>query len=113
MVENVELSDQNVLVAEHSSAKSPRIEISALEGLRDSLKEEITSKTRSLCAESQREPLKLLKSIPHESVCKQEENALENEPREIYTPTRALRISSTLNDDAKISRGRCLDIRAN
>ena len=104
LVKNVESSNQDVLIAVHSSAKPPRIKISVLEGLRASLKGEITSEIRSLIAESQKELLKLLKSKSSESVREQEDNSLENEPREFYTPTRSVRISSTLNNDLNISR---------
>ena len=104
LVENVGSSDKDVQIAGPSSAKSPRIEKSVLEGLRASLNEVITSEIKSLLAESQKELLKLLKSKPNESIREQEDNTLENEPREFYTPTRSVRISSTLNNDANISR---------
>ena len=52
LVENGESSDQDASIAGPFSAKTPRIENSVLEGLRVSLKEEITSKIRSLLAES-------------------------------------------------------------
>ena len=52
LVENVESICQDVLVAGPSSVKSPRLENSVLEGLRASLKEEITSEIRGLLAES-------------------------------------------------------------
>ena len=102
-VKNVESSDQNALVAGPFSDKSPRIENSVLEGLRTSLKKEITSEKNGLLAECQRELLKLLKSKPNESIREQEDNSLENEPIEFYTPTRSVKIGSTLNSDPNIS----------
>ena len=110
LVENVESSDQDASVAGSSSAKSPRIENSVLEGLRTSLKEEITSEIKGLLAESQKELLKLLKSKPNESIREQGDNALENEPREFFTPTRSVRISSILNNDPNISHN---NVRSN
>ena len=59
------------------------MENSVSEGLRTSLKEEITSEMRRLLADSQKKLLKLLKSTSNESVREQEENSLENEPREL------------------------------
>ena len=44
---NTDLSEQNTLIAGPSSAKSPRIEKSALEELRASLKDGITSDIRA------------------------------------------------------------------
>ena len=82
MVENVESSDQDVLVAGPSLAESPRIVNSVLEGLRNFLREEITSEIKGLLAKPQRELLKLLKSKPNESTREQGDNSLENEPRE-------------------------------
>ena len=83
LVGNLDLSDQEVIAAGPSSAKSPRIEKSVLKRLlRASLKEEITSEIRELLAESQRDLLKLLKRKSSETVGEQEKNALENKPRE-------------------------------
>ena len=104
LVENVDLCDQDFAIAGPSSAKSPRIENTVLEGLRSSSKEEITSEIRGLLAESQREQLKLLKLKTNESAGEQDENILENDTREFYSPTRCVRISSTLNDDTNGSR---------
>ena len=77
LAENVDLSGQNVAIAEPSSAKSPRIENSVLGGHKASLKVEIPSEIRSLLAESQIERLKLLKPKTKESKSEQDENALE------------------------------------
>ena len=110
LVENVESSDQDESVAGPSSAKSPRIENSVLEGLRTSLKEEITSEIKGLLRESQKELLKLLKSKTTESIREQEDNSLGNAPREFYTPTRSVRINSTLNDDTNINRNWTPDV---
>ena len=48
LVENVVSSHQDAPISGSSSAKSPRIENSVLEGLRSSLKEAIISEIRSL-----------------------------------------------------------------
>ena len=53
VVENPCFSDQDVSIAGPSKPKSPRIENSFSENLRDSLKEEKTSEIRSLLIESQ------------------------------------------------------------
>ena len=92
LVKIVEIRDQDVLIAEPSSTKLPRIENGVLERLRAFLKEAITSEIRSLLAESQKEFLKPLKSKPNESVREQEDNPLEIEPREFYIPTESVRI---------------------
>ena len=89
-MENLDLSDQDILVAGPSTAKSPRIENSILEGLRVSLKEEITSKFRGFLAESQKELLKLLKPKANENVRDQNENTLEGESSGFYTPKRSV-----------------------
>ena len=65
-----------------ASAKFPRIESSALESLRASLKEELTSEIRGLLAESQKELLKLLRPKTNENIDDQDENTLEGEPRD-------------------------------
>ena len=54
--------------------------------------------------ESQKEILKILKPETNKNVREQEENVFQNEPREFYTPTSSVWISSTLNDDTNISR---------
>ena len=100
---NVDSSRQHVLIAVPSRAKSSRVENSALESLRASLKEEITSEIMTWLLESQRETLKMLKPETNKKVREQEENASESEPREFYTPTRSVRISS-VNGDTNISR---------
>ena len=74
LVENVESSHQDALVAERSLAKSLRIESRVLE--------EIASEIKGLLVESQREFLKLLKSISNESTREQEDNSLESEPKD-------------------------------
>ena len=56
-VENVGLGDQNVILVEPSSAKSPRVERSELENLKASLKEERTSEIKGLLVQSQKELL--------------------------------------------------------
>ena len=101
---------RDILLVGPSSAKSPRIEGSTLEELRSSLKEEITSEIRNLLAESQRELLKLLKPKQNEPKRDQNENPPENECRDFYTPTRSVRISSTLNDDTNERRNTCIQL---
>ena len=75
---NVVLRGQDVLVAGPSRAKSPMVESNALESLRASLKEEVTSEIRTLLLESQREMLKILKPETNKNVREQEKNASEN-----------------------------------
>ena len=94
VVENSCTLDQDDGVAGPSKPKSPRVENSILESLRVSLKEEITSETKGLLAESQREMLKLLRPETRENV----EEETENETRTFHTPTKLVRISSTQND---------------
>ena len=48
--------------------------------------------------------LKILKPEANKNVKEQEENISEFEPREVYTPTRSVRINSTLNDVTNKSR---------
>ena len=67
--------EQDVSVVGPSRPKSPRIENSLLEGLRASLKEEITSEIKYLLIESQKEMLKLLRPETRE-------NARENTEQE-------------------------------
>ena len=102
--ENADLGDQEVVVAGTSSAKFPKIENRVLKALRAPLKEKTTSEIRGLLVESQSKRLKLLKPKTNENVIEQDENTLEGEPREFYTPTRCVRISSTLNDDTNAIR---------
>ena len=90
-------------VARPSNPKSPRIENSLLESLRASLKEEITSETKNLLVESQKEMLKLLKPETRGSIRENTEEEVEEEIRNFYTPTKSVRISSTQNDPS-ISR---------
>ena len=110
---NTDLNEQDILIAGPSSAKSPRIENSALEELRASLKDEITSEIKGLLAESHKDLLKLLKHKSNESIRSQDENHPENESREFHTPTRSVRINSTSNDDATASRNSIAHARHN
>ena len=96
--------DQDVMITCTSNAKSPRIENSVLEGLRASLRDEITSEIKNLLAESQREMLKLLKSKINGSVREDPEDDLENGTRNFYTPTKLVKINSTQNNDSNVSR---------
>ena len=82
LVENIDLRDQDVIVAEQSSAKSIRLEKSVLEVLKASLKKKTTSEIRGLLAEFQKELLKLLKPKTNENIREQNENALESESRD-------------------------------
>ena len=100
---NTDLNEQDILIRGPSSAKSPRKENRALEELRASLKDEITSKIKGLLAESHKELLKLLKHKSNESIKSQDENHPENQSREFHTPTRSVRMNSTSNDDATLS----------
>ena len=81
-----------------SRPKSPRVENSALESLRATLREEITSEVKNLLIESQKELLKLLKPETRENVRENIEEETENETRSFYTPTKAVTINSTQND---------------
>ena len=99
VVENSCPLEQDVSVAGPSKPKSPRVEVSFLESLRASLKEEITSEIKNLLKESQREMLKLLKPETRENV----EEETENETRSFYTPTKSVRIF-TQNNDTNVSR---------
>ena len=91
-------SNQDVEVAGPSRPKSPRIENSLLENLRASLKEEITSEIKNLLIESQKEILELLKPKTREDIRDNFDEETENETRNIYTPTKSVRINSTQND---------------
>ena len=68
VVENPCLSEQDASTAGTSKPKSPRIENSLLESLRTSLKEEITSETKNLLIESQKEMMKLLRPETRDNV---------------------------------------------
>ena len=92
--------DQEVDVVGPSKPKSPRVENSALESLRVSLKEEITSEIKNLLMESQREMLKLLRSETGENVKNSTIDETENETRSFHTPTKTVRINSTSNHDS-------------
>ena len=100
LVENPCPLDQDVVVAGPSKPKSPRVENSVLESLKDSLKEEITSEIKSLVMESKREMLKLLRSETEESVRNSTIDETENETRSFHTPTKTVRINSTTNRDS-------------
>ena len=95
---------QEIGVPGPSRAKSPRIENSFLESLRSSLKEEITSEIKNLLVESQKEMLKLLRTETRENVRNNVDEDVDNETRNFYTPTKTVRINSTQNDDADVSR---------
>ena len=99
IVENSCSIDQEVSVAGPSEPKSPRIEVSFLESLRTSLKEEITSEIKNLLVEPQREMLKLLKPETMENVRENAGEESENKTRSFYTPTKSVRISSAQNND--------------
>ena len=103
-MENSCLWDQNVELVGPSRPKSPRVTNSFLEGIRSSLKEEITSEIRALLLESQKEMLKLLRSETKENVRDQASEELENETRNLYTPTKTVGINSTQNEDHSIIR---------
>ena len=92
--------DREVDVVGPSKPKSHRVENSALESLRVSLKEEITSEIKNLLMESQREMLKLLRSETGENVRNSTIDETENETRSFHTPTKTVRINSTSNDDS-------------
>ena len=96
----------DVLVAGPSKSKSPGIEGSFLESLRDSLDEEITSEIKILLVESQKEMLKLLNTETRESIRENTKEETENGTRSFYTPTRSVRTSSTQNNDPNISPNR-------
>ena len=106
-IRNPCLPNQDVDDAGPSEPKSLRVENSFLESLRASLKEEITSETRNLLIESQREMLKLLKPETRGNVRENIEEEIENDTRSFYTPTKLVRINSTQNDP-NISRNRCI-----
>ena len=107
-MENSCLLDQNVELAGPSRPKSPRVENSFLERIRSSLKEEITSEIRALLLESQKEMLKLLGSETKENARDEASEELGNETRNLYTPTKTVRINPTQNEDPSIIRNRKL-----
>ena len=84
MVENVGLGEQDVMVADPCRTKSPRIEISVLESLRTSLKDEITFEIKGLLLESQRDILKKLKPKTRENLNK--ENELNSGAKRLSNP---------------------------
>ena len=92
--------DQEIDVVGPSKPKSSRVENSALESLRVSLKEEITSEIKNLLMESQREMLKLLRAETGENVRNSTVDETENETRSFHTPTKTVRINSTSNHDS-------------
>ena len=100
--------DQEIDIVGPSKPKSPRVEKSALESLRVSLEEEITSEIKNLLLESQREMLKLLRSETGENLRKSTVDETENETRSFHTPTKVVRINSTSNHDSDtyVSRNR-------
>ena len=77
LVVNVDLGESDVMVAGPFKAKSPGVEGSALERIRVSLTEEITSERKRLVLESQNELLKLLKSKPNANAPRENEKAQE------------------------------------
>ena len=105
-MENSCLLDQNVELAGPSRPKSPRVENSFLESIRSSLKEEITSEIRALLLESQKEMLKLLRYETKENARDEASEELGNETRNLYTPTKTVRINSTQNEDHSIIRNK-------
>ena len=108
VVENSGFLVQDALVARPSNAKSPRIENSALDWLRASLRKETTSEIKTLLIESQREMLKLLKPKTGEDVRDEDENSLGNETRSFSTPTKLVRTNSSHNKDPCASRNRLM-----
>ena len=98
--------DQEINIAGPSKPKSPRIEVSFLESLRASLKEEITSEIKNLLVESQREMLKLLKPETKENDKENVEEEAENDTRSFYTPSKSVRINSTQNNNTNVSPNR-------
>ena len=87
LVVNVDLDESDVMVAGPFKAKSPGVEGCALERIRVSLKEEITSERKGLVLESQNELLKLLKSKPNANAPRENEKAQETS-LVFYTPPR-------------------------
>ena len=105
-VENSHSLNHNFDVAGPSRPKSPMIGNSLLESLRASLKEEITSEIKNLLVESQKEILKLLKPETKENARDNSVEETENETRSFYTPTKAVKINSTQNNDPNICHNR-------
>ena len=100
IAENTCPLDEEVDVVGPSNPKSSRVEKSALESLRVSLKQEITSEIKNLLMESQREMLKLLRSETGENVRNSTIDETENETRSFHTPTKTVGINSTSNHDS-------------
>ena len=99
------------MVVGPSRAKSLKIENSALESLKASLKEETISESEGLLAESQKEFLKMLKHESEANVRKENEVILENEPRSFYTPINSVRIGNVENNDPKPSLNTPIDCK--
>ena len=99
------------MVVGPSRAQSIRSENSALESLRAFLKEEITSETKGLLAESLKEFLKLLKPVSEANRRKENEVNLEYEPRSFYTPIESVRIGNVQNNDPNPSRNTPIDCK--
>ena len=104
MKENLGLLDQDILITRPSIVKFLRIERSALEKLRASLKEEIIFEINNLLIESQKEMERLLWSKTGEDVKEEDESDLEKETRSFYTPTKSVRINSSQYNDPFTSR---------
>ena len=76
-----------------------------MDSLRASLKEETTLEIKGLLRESQNELLKLLKSKKGENVREEsEENAIDAASRNLYTPTRSVKINPVRKNDPCTSR---------
>ena len=82
------------MVAGPSKSESPSVEVTVLESLRVSLKEELTSEIKGLLLQSQRERSSLLKPKAMENPNKGNELNSRNESRTCQTPTKPLRINS-------------------
>ena len=104
VVENPCFSDLDVRIAGPLMPKSPRIENSFLDSLRDFLKEKITAEIKSLLKESLKEMLKVLKPKTGEGIRENIEEETEIETRSFYTPTTSVRMNSTQNNDTTVSR---------
>ena len=100
--------EPDFMIAGPSRPKSPRIENSALESLRASLREKITSEIKELPMESQRELVRMLKPKTKARENEENEQALQSESRNFYTPTTSVKINSTQISDPDISRNNCL-----
>ena len=104
VTENNHFVDHDVRSPGPSRSKSPRVESSALESLRTSLKDEITSELKSLSADSQKEILRLFEAKTNTNVREAPDEDTEIETRSFYTPTESGRINSTRNNDPCSSR---------